>query len=243
MHAYCAEQGHHAQNYTASSPKCVNCGIGHRTLAAVCPQRRELIKSKSKEIRERSSSRSRTYAEVTSARQQGQPQGPLNVDSSTTKKLVSKILTAIVYAHYVESTKPGSFQETMDKMFDLNGLPRVNFPTEIVATNLEEIYRDTMKVQPQVEREQKQQPREDIRSEDQQRQREDMQTEQQKQQRDSLSLGVAVQEQKRKKDMQQETLTGKQAQEKEESQAKLPQPPSRPFELELSGAVGDMVTE
>ena len=201
--AYCAEQGHHAQNCTAASPKCINCGTGHRTLAAACPQRKELIKAKSKEIRDRSRSRSRTrtYAQVSAVRQQGQPQDPIIVDSSTTKKLVSKILTAIVYAHFVESTKPGSFQETMDQMFDLNGLPRVNFPTEIVVTNLEEIYRDTIGVQPQTEREERQQrPKDTTGSEDRQRQIEDMQIEQPKRQRESLSPGVMVQEQKRKKD-------------------------------------------
>ena len=107
---------------------------------------------------------------------------PINVESSTTKKLVSKILITIVYAHYVEATKPVSIQETIDKMFDLNVLPCVNFPTEIVAVNLEEIYRDTMGVHQQAEREQRQQQIEDItRLENQQRQREDMQMEQQKQ--------------------------------------------------------------
>ena len=87
--AYCAEQGHHAQNCTAVSPKCINCGTGHRTLAAACPQRKELIKAKSKEIRDRSRSRSRTrtYAQVSTVRQQGQPQDPIIVDSSITKKL------------------------------------------------------------------------------------------------------------------------------------------------------------
>ena len=52
-----------------------------------------------------------------------------------------------------------------------------------------------------------------------------------------------VQEHKRKKDMQQETVILKQAQEKEENQARPPQPPSRSSEPELSGAVGGMVTE
>ena len=170
--------------------------------------------------RSRSRPRTRTYAQVSTVQQQAQPQDSINVDSSITEKLASKILTAIVYAHYVEYTKSGSFQETMDKVFDLNGLPRVNFPTEIVATNLEEIYRDTMEVQSQAEREERQQlPEDTTGSEDRPRQVEDMQIEQQKRQRDSLPPGVMVQEQKRKKDTQQETMR-KQVQEKEESQGR-----------------------
>ena len=69
-----------------------------------------------------------------------------------------------------------------------------------------------------------------------------MQIEQPKRQRESLSSGVMVQEQKRKKDTQQETER-KQAQEKEESQAKPRQTVSEFSEPEPPGAVGGMVTE
>ena len=66
--AYCGELGHHAQNCTATNPRCINCNAGHQTLVAACPHWKEIIKSKIKEIRENSHShsRTRTYVELTS---------------------------------------------------------------------------------------------------------------------------------------------------------------------------------
>ena len=114
---------------------------------------------------------------------------------------------------------------------------------EIVATNLEEIYRDTMEAQQQEESAQSQQPADDIIRVEETRQIEDMQIDQSKRQRESVSPGVVAQEQKRKKDMQQEKMTGKQVYEKEERQTRPLQVPSRPSEPEPPGAVGGMVTE
>ena len=50
-----------------------------------------------------------------------------------TQDLVAKILTSIVFAHYSESQRPGTFQETMDSMLLANNLPKVNFPQQIVT--------------------------------------------------------------------------------------------------------------
>ena len=41
---YCGE-GHKQQDCEAARPKCINCGEAHRTLAAACKIRKELIKN------------------------------------------------------------------------------------------------------------------------------------------------------------------------------------------------------
>ena len=150
--AFCAGDGHHQQNCTATEPKCLNCNQKRRTLAAACPIRRELIKKKGKELRERSRSRSRNRGMTNSNvivgsnirnRQQHQFSGsPIN--NTETKELITKIVTSITFAHYMEAFQSGSFQRNMDEMFRLNGLLRVIFPENIVTEGIKDLYRDTM---------------------------------------------------------------------------------------------------
>ena len=62
--AYCREEGHKQNNCRSETPRCLNCGGAHRTLAAQCRIRKDLIKSRRKEIRQRSRSRSRSQVRV-----------------------------------------------------------------------------------------------------------------------------------------------------------------------------------
>ena len=43
--------------------------------------------------------------------------------------MMTTIMSAIVYSHYVEALTPRTFQQNMEEMFKLNGLKPVNFPT------------------------------------------------------------------------------------------------------------------
>ena len=141
----CGQTGHQQSNCNVENPKCTNCNGPHKTLAAICPVRKELIKTRGKEVRERSRSRSVvrvTYANtatnntIPNARSQQQqqtftPPPPFpssNLDMQNTTDLVAKIITSIVFAHYTESQMPGTFQSTDVAMFKENGLPKVNFP-------------------------------------------------------------------------------------------------------------------
>ena len=56
--ANCGQIGHHQNTCTSENSKCINCDGAHKTLAAVCPVRKDLIKSRGKEVRDRSKSRS-----------------------------------------------------------------------------------------------------------------------------------------------------------------------------------------
>ena len=150
--ANCGQTGHYQNVCTSENPKCVNCGGAHKTLAAVCPVRKDLIKSRGKLVRDRSRSRSMartSYASSISNNvsnnnnvpnvkfpQQQQQQSftpPSAMDTKNTQDLVAKILTFIVAAHYAKSQQPGTFQETIDSMLVANNLPKVNFPQQIVT--------------------------------------------------------------------------------------------------------------
>ena len=100
---------------------------------------------------ERSRSRSRarqqtqqTYAAITTGQQQSQTTPILSMNSEETKNLVAKIITSAAYSHYMEVFQPGTFQANMNKMFDLNNIPRVNFPADIITMNFKGIYSDTL---------------------------------------------------------------------------------------------------
>ena len=46
------------------------------------------------------------------------------------------IMTAVITEHYVEMTKPGSFQKIFDKIMEANGLPRVIVPMDEIIKNI-----------------------------------------------------------------------------------------------------------
>ena len=51
--AFCGASGHKQSACKSTTPKCINCGRSHRTLAAQCLLRKQLIKTKRTEVRER----------------------------------------------------------------------------------------------------------------------------------------------------------------------------------------------
>ena len=66
------------------------------------------------------------------------------MNSEETKNLVAKIITSVAYSHYMEVFQPGTFPANMNKMFDLNNIPIVNFPADIIIENVKDIYSDTL---------------------------------------------------------------------------------------------------
>ena len=161
---FCA--GEHRQNEcTAKDPMCINCGGQHRTLAAACKVRKDLIKKRSKEIRDRSHSRSRArtathYATYSAAIQPGASEirgpGTRQMDEPMMSKEESKlmmttIMSAIIYAQYMEAVEPGSYQRNIEEIYKLNGLPPIKFPpprmTGAVLQACREIFKEQTKEQ------------------------------------------------------------------------------------------------
>ena len=154
---FCGEE-HKQQECTATVPRCINCGEAHRTLAAACKIRKELIRKRSKEIRERSKSRNRQGgtqdplgAQSYSAAATG-IRGPVTTSPLTkeeTKEMLTVIMSAIVYGHYMEALVPGSFQDNINEVYRLNGLRTVNFPSPTMTVSVmeacKEIFREKSK--------------------------------------------------------------------------------------------------
>ena len=135
----CAEATHRYKDCTATTKKCLNCQGDHRTLAAKCPIRKNLIKEKQKEIRERSRSRSRSrtrlsYAQATAGTTEKEQKATA---TSLSREDQVKIESSISYAFKVEGILPGTFNRTVKEMYRLNNLPQVRFPDYIPPPNVD----------------------------------------------------------------------------------------------------------
>ena len=152
--ANCGEEGHKQSNCEARSPRCINCGEEHRTLAAQCMIRKDLIKEKRKIIRDRSKSRARsqargiqetmegiTYAERAQPNKKQGEADLLRIPvTDDNKDIMTIIMSAVVYSHYMEAIVPGSFQSNMDAIYKANGLNPVKFPSQTPTGNIKELY-------------------------------------------------------------------------------------------------------
>ena len=159
--AFCGEEGHRQQQCKSTAPRCTNCGKAHKTLAARCQIRKDLIKEKRKAIRERSKSRGRSQAGTGGMAQQGisyagiagtdtrrgQEQQGATSSSEEIKQLTTVILSAIIYSQYMETIVPGSFQNNMNIIYKKNGLNPVKFPDQILVAGMSNVYRDILKGQ------------------------------------------------------------------------------------------------
>ena len=156
--SFCGQPGHKFNECKEETPKCINCKGKHRTLAAVCKVRRDYIKDKGKELRAKSRTRSQTRANTTFTQLAGgtanvpqmqttpQIQTTINqMNKEEVKALITKIIASITFVHYNESLKEGTFQSTVDEMFQLNNLPRVKFPTKIVTEGITDLFNDSVK--------------------------------------------------------------------------------------------------
>ena len=127
-------------------------------MAAQCKIRKDLIKHKRKEIRDRSRDRSRskgrnqthaaervegaTYADRAKADTE---RGSTLMDEN--KDLMTIIMLAIVYSHYLETIIPGNFQSNMDLIYKENGLKLIKFPKHTPMGNFAEVYGNFLRQQ------------------------------------------------------------------------------------------------
>ena len=134
----CSSTNHTFRDCRSTYKKCVNCDGEHRTFAARCPIRKELIKQRSKEARERSRSKSRNY-QANNINYAQATKGPQKIDpvTITNREDYVKIVSSITYAQAIESILPGSFHINVQEMYRINGLPKVNFPNYVPPPNIE----------------------------------------------------------------------------------------------------------
>lgn len=137
----CAATGHTFRECNnKTNLKCLNCGGQHRTLASLCPVRKQKIK----EIREERNNNkkqfemeNKTYCAVTKLGKQipqlKQPESPvlhLNNDMSF------KALVIIIHAHLANIARPGTFGSSVKQLLRQNNLPEVILPDDAPSADI-----------------------------------------------------------------------------------------------------------
>ena len=83
----------------------------------------------------------------TAGRGMGTSAGVLGLSESETKEIITTIMSAIVYSHYVKAINPESFQNNMNDIYKHNGLKPINFPTptmtDIILQSCREVFLGT----------------------------------------------------------------------------------------------------
>lgn len=139
------------------SPKCLNCEGAHRTLAAICPIRKQLIKNRRMERQEKKRNfekENKTFCEVTKLRAETEKVAtqlraelPLTTPQQDTtvlqldNNMPFKILTIIINAHLINIARPGTFSRSVKEMMSMNGLPEVNLPDNVPSCEIFKVVR------------------------------------------------------------------------------------------------------
>ena len=121
----CSEQGHRFDQCRSQTKKCLNCGQPHETMAFKCPVRKELVKKKISELKQKKQDKipeSDVRAAVAKQIQEDLPAYYLTI-----------IASAITLANIREQECPGVFQYITDEMYRANGLPVIKYPATVIA--------------------------------------------------------------------------------------------------------------
>ena len=132
----CAKEGHIYSDCKEETFKCINCSQNHRTLAAKCPIRKEIIRIKIREKRARSQSvkRGDTPQTVTPheiIRAQRLPENYLAV-----------MAAKITLADKQEAEVPGIFTYIVEQMLKANDIPDVVFPDSVIRNYKQNMERE-----------------------------------------------------------------------------------------------------
>ena len=138
----CAGEDHTYNDCNVEFFKCINCGQNHRTLAAKCPIRKDIIRAKIRERRARSQSakRGETTHPVTShdvIRAHKLPENYLAVMAAT-----------ITLADKREIEVPENFTYIVDQMLKVNDIPEVVFPDSVVRNYKENMQKEKSESEP-----------------------------------------------------------------------------------------------
>lgn len=144
----CATIGHtYKQCTNQNSPKCLNCDGAHRTLAAICPIRKELLKQKREEKKKNQKTfetQNKTYCAVAKMQAdlpkeiqtQIQNQAPQQTVLHISDKLSLKVLVMIVEAHLFNMGNPGSFNNRLNQLLHLNNFPTIKLPNDAPSNEI-----------------------------------------------------------------------------------------------------------
>ena len=139
----CAFEGHTYKDCPNKNViTCINCSENHRTLAAKCPIRKDLVRTKIREIRAKSRS---------VPKEGGRTVPTLAIDTTQIMKNIklpdnylAVMAAAITLAEKRETEVPGTFQFILDEMLKANNIPTVKFPNTVIS-GYKDIGQDTRK--------------------------------------------------------------------------------------------------
>ena len=120
----CARTGHRFSECQSQHKKCINCGQSHRTLAYKCPKRKEAVKQKFKEKKEK-------VQKIPESDLRRAVEGQVREDLPD--NYLAVVASAMVLADIREKECPGVYQYIVEEMYRANGLPLVKFPATVVA--------------------------------------------------------------------------------------------------------------
>ena len=141
----CAAVGHTFRECNERTNfKCLNCDGTHRTLAAVCPVRKERIKEireQRKNSRKQFETENKTYCAVAKlGRELPKLAAPERPVLNLTSEMSFKAMFILIHAHLANIAVPGSFGATVKKLLRKNNLPEVELPDDAPSA---EIFRVT----------------------------------------------------------------------------------------------------
>ena len=148
----CGTEGHLWHQCNEPSKKCVNCGEDHSALQMKCPKRKEILKTKRTQIKERENM---TYSNITGSNIT--PKMPTVNVPTITKEEILKIHICVAHAQTKNQEKPGCYNNVLNKILTMNNLPNIIIPIDdddvspvqplIGATSLEQPITGAMSLQ------------------------------------------------------------------------------------------------
>ena len=121
----CSKQGHRYNDCPSQIKKCLNCGQPHKTLAFKCPVRKELVKKRLSELKQKKQDKIPETEVRAAIAKQIQDDLPANY--------LTIIASAITLANIREQECPGVFQYITEEMYRANGLPVIKYPATVIA--------------------------------------------------------------------------------------------------------------
>ena len=131
----CGTEGHIFTDCNSILSKCLNCGQDHRTLAAKCTVRKNIIRKKIKEKRERSRSVGGGGGGWTDNSTTRTPASAIKETlkaAKLPKNYLAVMAAAITLAEKREAEVPGIYQYIISEMLRANGIPDVIFPDSVI---------------------------------------------------------------------------------------------------------------
>lgn len=119
----CAEEGHTWKECASINKTCINCKGEHRTLAMKCPRRKEIIKLKRKESKEKPS-----YSEAAKKNTATEHYNIPQALSHVTPNTPNTMLGCFMQAHMENIGSPGTFSVELNRMLKEHDLPPLKVP-------------------------------------------------------------------------------------------------------------------